>query len=349
MPIKLNILFKFNEGIWGGGNQFLKAIRSYFSSIGAYAEKIEDADVLLFNSYPFDSEYFFGLAKRIKQKNPRACLVHRVDGPISSVRGRDMMIDRIIFKFNQLMADGTVFQSEWSKQKSFELGLQQNAYTSTIINAPDPSIFYRKRDYKDSNRDKLKLVVASWSSNVRKGFDIYEFLDKKLDFSRYEMTFIGNSPMRFSRINHINPLPSRELADELRRHDIFIAASLNEPCSNALIEAIHCGLPAVARNSGCYPGIIKDMGVIFNDSGDILDAIDKVASRYTHYVTKLSLPDIKEVGEMYYRFMEEIYNNVVNGSYKPKKMKMSEYYNLMFLSKLWKITSRIKTVISKCI
>ena len=48
---KIHILFKFIEGPYGGGNQFLKALRDYFNEIGIYSEKPEEADIILFNSH----------------------------------------------------------------------------------------------------------------------------------------------------------------------------------------------------------------------------------------------------------------------------------------------------------
>ena len=60
----------------------------------------------------------------------------------------------------------------------------------------------------------------------------------------YDYTFVGNVSERFERINHVPPVASEELADMLRDHDIYITGSKNDPCSNALIEALSCRLPA---------------------------------------------------------------------------------------------------------
>ena len=116
-----------------------------------------------------------------------------------------------------------------------------------------------------------------------KGFNVYKFLDDTLDFGRYEMTFVGRSPIKFNRIQHVPPQPSEELAEVLRQHDIFVTASRNDPCSNALIEALHCGLPAVVRNDGGHPEIVGEAGELFEDERDVLDAIGKVAQNYEYY------------------------------------------------------------------
>jgi hypothetical protein len=49
--MKISINNKITEGAWGGGNQFLKALRKYFIKQECYAESLEGADVILFNSH----------------------------------------------------------------------------------------------------------------------------------------------------------------------------------------------------------------------------------------------------------------------------------------------------------
>src|SRR5207249_7658350 len=114
-----------------------------------------------------------------------------------------------------------------------------------IHNAADPAIFHATGRAPFSVRRKVRLISTSWSDNVNKGAAVYKQLEKQLDWDRYEFTFVGRSRIPFDKIRVIPPQPSRELADLLRGHDVFITASLHESCSNALIEALSCGLPAV--------------------------------------------------------------------------------------------------------
>jgi hypothetical protein len=51
--MRVHILFPIRDTPSGGGNQFLLALRQRFVDLGCCAEKAEDADVILFNSYPF--------------------------------------------------------------------------------------------------------------------------------------------------------------------------------------------------------------------------------------------------------------------------------------------------------
>jgi len=321
MRPKIHILYKFVEGPWGGGNQFLKILLCYFREARVYSESPEDADVILFNSYPFSSEYLFNLVFKLKWKSDKI-LIHRVDGPISYVRGTDKTIDKIIFLFNKLFADGTIFQSNWSREKNYQIGMRRPPYETIIRNAPDPNVFNSKHK-KQPNEKKLKLIASSWSSNIGKGFDIYRFLDEHLDFNRYQMTFVGNSPIQFNNIKWIRPVPSLELADLLKEHDIYIIASKNDPCSNALLEALHSGLPAVARNDGGHPEIVGKAGELFEDESNVIEAIEKVAQDYKYYQAQLDLPNAYMVGKRYYQFTKNIYEEFSNGSYHPKKASFS--------------------------
>lgn len=314
MGPKINILYKFVGGPWGGGNQFLKALRNYFRNAGVYSESPENADVILFNSHHCLEEVF-----RVKKKYPNKVLIHRIDGPISYVRGGDQIIDETIFQSNELVADGTVFQSNWSRKKNYEQGMKRSPNETVIINAPDPSIFNREGK-KPSEQKKVKLVAISWSANIRKGFDIYKFLDEHLDFGKYEMTFTGNSPIQFKNIKWTKPVPSQEVSKILKEHDIYVIASSNDPCSNALIEALHCGLPAVARNDGGHPEIIGEAGELFEGETDVIKAIERVAQDYEYYLARIKLPSLNDVGQKYYEFACVIYNDYSAGNYRPKEV-----------------------------
>ncbi len=337
---RIHILYKFIEGPWGGGNQFLKALRDYFGKRRAYAENPEEAQVILFNSHHFLDEVFMA-----KRRYPSKILIHRVDGPISGVRGSDRAIDKTIYQFNKHIADGTVFQSNWSREKNYEIGAGKEPYEITIMNAPDPEIFNRK-GRKQFNAKKVKLVATSWSGNIRRGFDIYQYLDKHLDFNRYEMTFVGNSPIEFRNIRWRKPVPSRELADILREHDIYITASRNDPCSNSLIEALHCGLPVVARNDGGHPEITGKAGVLFENEAGVIEAIEKVTRYYDYYQQEISLPTFDEVGQKYYEFAQNIYADYSSGSYQPKQLNLFDLAILRAQIFKWQVLSTARAALS---
>jgi glycosyltransferase involved in cell wall biosynthesis len=342
MDPEVHILYNFVEGPWGGGNQFLKALRNYFRNNGVYTEFPNSADVIFFNSH-----HCLEAAAKIKKKYPNKIFIHRVDGPIFYTRGgegkiideilfrgKSKRLDEIIFHANNAFADGTIFQSKWSRIMNYELGMKRTPNEIVIMNAPDPSIFNPK-DTKEFEHKKVKLIAISWFTDIRKGFDIYKFLDESLDFNKYEMTFVGNSPIRFKNINWIKPVPSHEVARILKEHDIYITASRNDPCSNALIEALHCGLPAVAINDGGHPEILGEAGEVFEDEEGVIKAIEKIVQNFEHYRARITLPTLNSVGQKYYEFAKSIYDDYSEGNYRLKEIHFFNMSYIKFRIKNW--------------
>ncbi|MBU0612609.1 glycosyltransferase [Patescibacteria group bacterium] len=338
--IKIHILYKLKTGPFGGGNQFLKILRQQFLSMNAYSEDPTKADVILFNSFPFREEFRFKQIYNLKKAGK--IIIHRVDGPISKIRNKDYEVDKIIYNFNDQFSDGTIFQSNWCKTANNQLGIKKNNFETTIINASDPHIFNNDSKAKFSKQRKIKLIATSWSANWRKGFEIYKYLDNSLDFSKYEMTFIGNSPVKFKNIKWLKPMDSIKIAGILKNHDIFITASQVDPCSNSLIEALSCGLPAVTLNDGGHREIINKAGEIFESKADVINKIDMITNNYLKYQNEIDLPKIKAVGENYYRFAHKIFEESRNGMYKQKMPNIFHLYHLLLMTNFWNIKSKLK-------
>jgi len=158
------------------------------------------------------------------------------------------------------------------------------------------------------------------------------------------MTFVGNSPIEFSNIRHIKPLPPYKLADLLKKSDIFVIGSQNDPCSNSLIEALHCGLPAVARNSGGHSEIIDKSGELFNGSKDVIPSINRIVANYEKFRLSIGLATIKEVAKKYYEFMKMVYSEKENMKYEQKTVTLGKKIQLSKLqleTKLCGLKSRI--------
>lgn len=341
--MKIHIFYTFLSGPYGGGNQFLKALKWEFINMGVYDENPKKADVILFNSYPFREEYRF--RESFNLKSCGKILIHRVDGPIFKIRNSCLEIDKIIYKFNEYFADGTIFQSHWSMEANFFQGMRVKTFQTVITNATDPKFFNYQVDDIDVNK-KIKLIATSWSSNPRKGFKIYKYLDENLDFSKYEMTFVGNSPIKFKNIKHIKSVSSAELAKILKEHHIFITASQSDPCSNSLIEALHCGLPAVGLNDGGHPEIINKGGELFTNGSDVVLAIKKVVEGYRSYREKIDVPDISEVANQYYQFIEKVYFAKKNNLKIPSKLQLYKFLFLVYIYQLQNLlTGEIKKII----
>lgn len=299
--MRLHILYQFVEGPYGGGNQFLKALREELRRQGSYSEQAQEADCLLVNLNPGSLPFLF---KTLRRRTARQTVLARVDGPISLVRGKSAYVDRLLADFVARQADGVVWQSAWSREQNKKLVSMAAPAEAVIYNAVDLKIFFAKERHQSGQ--KIKLIATSWSANPRKGFALYSYLDSHLDFSRYDMTFIGNTPIAFKNIRVLPPMPSAALAEQLRAHDIYITASQHDPCSNALLEALACGLPAVTLADGGHPELLRQGGELFRDENDVLAAVEKVAANLSHYHSRLPAQDLSKTAKAYLDFAQRL-------------------------------------------
>lgn len=296
----LAIFHEFEPPPTGGGHQFLRA---FWKEAEAKGLRVENNRIsrttrsCLLNSFNF-SEKRLSLTRR-----DAVLYVHRVDGPIDVYRGRDEGVDHGIQAVNERFANKTIFQSNYSLEKHLEMGLTFRDPV-VIMNAADSGIFHPRGRVEFSRNRKTRLIASSWSNNINKGVPVYQWLDEYLDWEQYEMTFVGRSPVIFKNIRMLPAVDSNRMASLFREHDIYITASKNDPCSNSLIEAMTCGLPAVYLQSGGHPEIVKQAGAGFEAAEQIPDLLNQLVSDYEKYQSQISVPNIQEVSTEYLKVLE---------------------------------------------
>lgn len=291
----LAVFHEFHEPPYGGGNQFLLALVAELAGRGLAVEINRlsgDTPACLFNSFNFD----FSRLRRFARDG--AWMVHRVDGPVGVYRGFDDGTDARIFGINTQLADATVFQSQWSLDKHRELGVELREPV-VIHNTVDPAIFHPPAQSEPLDGRPLRVVATSWSSNPRKGRDILGRLDREHDPARVRVTFVGNSDVAFERIRSVDAVPSRELADILRAHDVYLAASRDDPCSNALLEGLACGLPAAYLRSGGHPELVGEGGIGYDDPGELGDVFERLRSELDERRAAIRTPALADVADRY--------------------------------------------------
>jgi glycosyltransferase involved in cell wall biosynthesis len=279
----------------GGGHQFLRGLVGELSRRGLVVEsnRISGATpACLFNSFNFD----FRRLRRFARPDVR--MVHRVDGPIWVYRGFDDGTDRRIVELNRELAAATVFQSSWSLEKHAALGLELRNPV-VITNAPDPAIFYPPAGRAPLGRRKVRLVSTGWSDNPRKGADVLAWLDARLDRERYELTFVGHAPVELEWTRVLGPVASAELAAILREQDVYLAASVDDPCSNSLLEALACGLPVLYRRSGGHPELVGEAGLGFDAPEEALERLDRLVAGLEERRAAIRVPRLEDVADRY--------------------------------------------------
>lgn len=296
-PADLSVFHDFAPPPTGGGHQFMRALIDEFMTRGVRIELNAihpESRALFFNSYNFQTD----LLRRLKDRPIHT--VHRVDGPLLTYRGFDDGTDRLISQINHELANVSIFQSHFSKNEHHRLKLSLRD-GPVIGNAADPNIFQKRGDHLPT--DRLRIISTSWSDNPNKGLDVYEWLDRNLNFKEFDYIFVGKCRTQFKNIRHIPPCTTEEVAKHLHNSDLFITASVNDPCSNSLIEALTIGLPCIYRESGGHPELVGEAGEGFSNPEEIPELIGKIRNHWEDYRRKIKVKPLSEVADNYLQVM----------------------------------------------
>ena len=304
--LNICVLFETVSSPWGGGNQFLAALTSELSQLGhkVATRPTRETQIVLLNGFNRGANKRLELTQvaqlrqsgkmtalgrivptslQMKRLRRGPALVHRVDGVPELVRGRRTKADEVQPAVNRL-TDYTIFQSEYCRTSFTEQCGFSPEHSTVIHNAVDPRLFY-PCEAKPVNGAPLRLVAASWSSNRRKGFDTLAEISR---LPGVELTFAGNwcPEVEHANVRLAGVLQSHELAVLMRSSDAMIHAAWNEPCSNAIVEAMACGLPIIYRDSGGNRELASEFGVPLTD--DLPSVIDSLRRRLPHLHSRLT-------------------------------------------------------------
>lgn len=287
-------------GSYGGGAFFVKDMANYLEKNGynVVYDLQPNIDIIFVVDPRKDTINRYGIDDIILYKNiyPTTKVLYAVNEcdikRIVSINLEPLIVRAI------LVCDYIVFISHWlkdyylTKYAIIKSKFNDETNNSTVINnACCPKIYYPLEN-KLLNKEKIKIVTHHWSDNYYKGFYIYNKLAVYLrnNSHRYEFTYIGRyNGIPPSNINYIPPISGNELANELRKHDIYLTASLYEPGGIHQLEGMSCGLPILYReNSGGVKETIFGAGEEYNDLDDMLEKLEKIVNNYDYYRSRIN-------------------------------------------------------------
>lgn len=289
--MKVALGHQVHDGPWGGGNQFARALADALTAAGhqvVFDLKDGDIDIILVTDPRFRNPvacFTHGHAFRyLLLKNRRAIVVHRINecDERKNTHGMNWRL-----RLANYCADHTVFIASWLKDLAVWHAGDGRSH-SVILNGGDRTVFNDAGHTDWDGSEPLKLVTHHWGGNWLKGFDVYQALDRMLAdpawHDRIEFTYIGNVPdgFTFENATHLQPLSGHALADQLRRHHVYITGSVNEPGGMHHIEGALCGLPLLYRNSGALPEYGRGFGLMFEDA-DFVPALEAMMNRYGEF------------------------------------------------------------------
>jgi hypothetical protein len=285
--MKISINYEIKKGPWGGGNRFVRELTNALIERGdqVVSDLKDNVDLILLIDPRWRNSsisYSFGeVARYIKFKNPNAIVVHRINE--CDERKNTKFINGQLGRSNYV-ADYTVFVASWLKQ--LDVWKNKTALNSgVILNGANQDIFNSIGHQPWTGTGPIKLVTHHWGANWYKGFDIYTKLDSMISQEpwnkKIEFTYVGNLPkgFKFKSATHIPALDGIDLAKELRKHHIYLTASVNEPGGNHQNEGALCGLPLLYRRSGCMQEYCDGYGEPFSEY-TFEDSLYKIIANY---------------------------------------------------------------------
>ena len=301
---------------YGGANSFLRTLVTAFRERGAVVvHDIEaDYDVALVNGLTNG----FGLSELRRIHARGIPMVHRKvgyreRGSAELRREVDGVIvgDRLQIEFEPHLF-ATIFQSRYSYEVSRASGwdgprweIIPNGVDSRLFGLVEPARFFwrqpRRRSFW-SGDGVFRFAISTWSADESKGFRFYREIDAALSGMRdITVSFVGRKPpgTSFENIRVLAPMRAPKLASFLRGQHGYLAFSEHDTCSNALLEAIGCGLQVVFLDSGSHRELAADVGVAYQ--GDFGAAVRALVDGYAKRLAKWDDPayDIGPVADRY--------------------------------------------------
>jgi len=170
---------------------------------------------------------------------------------------------------------GVINVSSNNKDQCLATGLVTGDKCCVIPNAIDETLFYRRDKklcrnllgVKDS--DFLVAFVGQWVS--RKGILKLNDALKQIGNPEIKAFFLGKGPEvpDYEGIIFKGIVSHSNLPEYLSAADVFVLPTQNEGCSNAIIEALACGVPVISSDLPFNYDVLDDSNSILIDPNDV--------------------------------------------------------------------------------
>lgn len=301
---------------WGGANQFLGQLASYLVERGF--EVTYELDPLVTHIFILDVRpivtctFTIEEAEKFKKQFPQVKVIHRVNNCDQKYTKEELLrpevgVDRQVIEMTQWV-DQSIFISEWLRDYFGKKGFPKTVSQPVITNAADDRCFYRQSKGWSLN-EPMKIVTHHWSDNWLKGYKVYQEIDEMIasgELSGIELTIIGRWPkeIQWKASTTFGPMQGMELADELRKHHLYVTASQYEPGGMHFIEGMQCGLPVVfQKDGGGICEVARRAGIEFDK--DVRGALLQAREQYATLREKVlrDAPSGKKLCEEFYRII----------------------------------------------
>lgn len=273
------------SGPWGGGNQILKLFQGFLIRRKHQIDYrlTDDADVVIIMDAKESSCSFTMDNLRQFKRKTGIKVIHRINDNGSHRKNNVERSDNLMIEVNKEFANKTIFISQWLKDYYVKRGLKLN-HSYVIANGTDRGLFYPSSNVIRKADEPLKIITHHWSSNMAKGFAIYDELDKfchkNPDIAQFK--FLGNYPNGMLKTcNKVSLKPYTEIPFYLMSQDLYVTATQFESGGCHIIEGMACGLiPIVRYGGGGTEEYSKDFSCCYNDFEELKKCIINLYENY---------------------------------------------------------------------
>lgn len=291
-PLRIHFTYRTIEQPHGGANNFLRALRSALACDPAFAlvdDFDADFDILFMNQLsagPANGSAVIPLG-RIRERLAgraiapklvvRAVNLRRESHPLT-IGGfiPNWLIDRRVVALLN-MADAVIFQSDYQREV-FETAGVANSNAVRIYNgASEQFDFASPRTLADG--EPMEIVSTSIAPRLSKGQD---WIARMADVPNVRVRFFGVWPDTIDpgKVSLEGIKTHLEIAAAYRSAHAFLHPALRDPCPNAVVEALHSGLPVIYRaGPGSSAELVRSLGVAL-DPDDFAGTVRKIRDGY---------------------------------------------------------------------
>lgn len=177
---------------------------------------------------------------------------------------------------------GVISVSTENKRKCLKYGISTENKIIVLPNCVNDKLFHPIESYELRRKMGISdcdFVVSYTGAFIkRKGYDRLSAAINSIDNEKLKVVFMGkpmpghdnemptcNGIVYCSSVNHDN------LPEYLCASDVFVLPTLKEGCSNAIVEALACGLPVISSDRPFNDDILNEHNSILVDPENIDD------------------------------------------------------------------------------
>jgi len=273
--IRIHFTYRHIDKAWGGANNFIRSLRDELAQDDRFkfTDTIEAPSDIMFMNQLGQGPGGDGKRYRLKQvrrwkAEGRRIIVRAVNLNRHAFRLglRNLTIgwlqDRQTIGLLNL-ADFVIFQSEYQRDFFLHAGYS-GAYSSVIHNGAAQQ-FWKESPSAQPLNTELRLVSSTASDRNSKRHDL---IAKISLCDGVSVTHLGAWPKGLSsaRVRLLGMQPREEMVKVLTEAHYFLHPALNDPCPNAVFEAVCAGLPVIYNGGpGSSTEIIGPCGLPLNE------------------------------------------------------------------------------------